>query len=280
VAANLAFLFTDVPWQRRPGRARDTGFDAVEFPWPPEPDRLAEAVRRAGVGVVLLNMPAGDLAAGERGFGNDPDRVGEWRKDLDQALRLAVRLGCPAVNVLAGTELAGQGRKTQVDCLARNLRWGAQRAADSGVRLVVEPINGQDIPGYLLPRMADLVAWLQRHGLSDAVGVQLDTYHLGMAGEDPVTWIYRLGPGLGHVQLADHPGRHEPGTGSLPMPAILAALAESGYQGAVGLEYRPTPGSDPATVAAAVRKGSAAGPLPPTPAGPPLPGDVPPGGDR
>lgn len=254
VAANLAFLFTDVPWPQRPGQARDAGFTEVEFPWPPEPDRLAEAVKRAGVGVALLNMPAGDLDAGERGFSNDPDRVAQWREALEAALRLAGRLACPTVNVLAGTDRPGQGRKTQLDCLAQNLRWGAQRAADCGVRLVVEPINGQDIPGYLLPRMADLVAWLARHGLSDAVGVQLDTYHLGMAGEDAVAWIKALGPRLGHVQLADHPGRHEPGTGSLPMPAILGALAGTGYQGAVGLEYRSTSGSDPAVVAAAVRQ--------------------------
>lgn len=254
VAANLAFLFTDVPWPQRPGRARDAGFTEVEFPWPPEPNHLAEAVEQAGVGVALLNMPAGDLDAGERGFGNDPDRVPEWREALDRALRLAVRLGSPTVNVLAGTDRSGQGRKTQLDCLAHNLRWGARRAAVCGVRLVVEPINGQDIPGYLLPRIADLVAWLDRHGLADAVGVQLDTYHLGMAGEDAVAWIGALGPRLGHVQLADHPGRHEPGTGSLPMPAILSALADSGYQGAVGLEYRPTSGSDPAVLAAAVRQ--------------------------
>jgi hydroxypyruvate isomerase len=253
LAANLAFLFTDLPWSQRPAAARDAEFDAVEFPWPDDPDEMSEAVGRAGIGVALLNMPAGDLAAGERGFGNDLDRRDEWRDGLDRTLRLATRLDCATVNALAGTWRPGVDREAQTRCLADNLAWGFERAATAGVRLVVEPINSRDIPDYLLPRVADLLALLDGLGLSTPPGVQLDTYHFAAEGQDPVKWIHALGPRIGHVQLADHPGRHEPGSGSLPIPAILGALAETGYRGSIGLEYVPTPGSDPATVAAAVR---------------------------
>ncbi|HZN17650.1 MAG TPA: TIM barrel protein [Micromonosporaceae bacterium] len=252
VAANLGFLFTELPWPDRPLAARDAGFAEVEFAWPADPELAAAAVDRAGVRVALLNMPAGDLAAGERGYGNDPRRQAEWRAALDRALRLAGRLGCATVNVLAGTWCAGVARDAQLDCLAGNLGWAARQAGAAGVGLVVEPVNSLDIPAYLLPRTGDVVALLDRVG-APGIGVQLDTYHCAQEGDDPVGWVGRLGHRLGHVQLADHPGRHEPGTGSLPVPAMLRALSEAGYAGAVGLEYHPTPGSDPGAVAAAVR---------------------------
>lgn len=251
LAANLGFLFTDLPWADRPAAARDAGFGEVEFAWPGDPELVAAAVARAGVRVALVNMPAGDLSAGHRGFGNDPARRGQWRDGLDRALRYAGRLGCPTVNVLAGTWLPGLARAAQLRCLAGNLVWAADRAAVAGVRLVVEPINALDIPGYLLPGVPDVRWLLDSAGLA-AVGVQLDTYHCARQRDDPARWIRRLGPRLGHVQLADHPGRHEPGSGSLPMAAILAALREIDYPGAIGLEYLPTPGSDPAAVAAAL----------------------------
>lgn len=253
VAANLGFLFTELAWQDRPFAARDAGFAEVEFAWPEEPELAAAAVSRAGVRVALLNMPAGDLAAGERGFGNDPRRRAEWRAALDRALSLAGRLSCPTVNVLAGNWCAGIAPDTQLRCLAGNLEWAARRAGAAGVRLVVEPVNALDIPSYLLPRVGDVVALLDRVG-EPGIGVQLDTYHCARHADDPVHWIGLLGPRLGHVQLADHPGRHEPGSATLPIPAILRALHETGYAGAVGLEYEPTPGSDPGAVAAALRR--------------------------
>jgi hydroxypyruvate isomerase len=154
------------------------------------------------------------------------------------------------VDVLAGIaqpDRAGSGSLERVGggpvgeqrrCLSGNLRWAGPRAAAVGVRLVVEACNATDSPGYLVPRVADVVELLDAAGTPE-VGVQVDTYHCGRSGDDPVEWVRRLGARLGHVQLADHPGRHEPGTGRLDLAGVLAALRETGYAGAVGLEYVP-----------------------------------------
>ncbi|MGH3662982.1 MAG: hydroxypyruvate isomerase family protein [Micromonosporaceae bacterium] len=241
VAANLGFLFTDRPWTERPAAAAAAGLHAVEFPWPPDPAPLATAVAAAGVGVALVNMPAGDLAAGERGHGNDPARVEQWRGDFERALAYASgisRQAPPLVNVLAGNRRPGLPVEAQRECLVDNLRWAAPRAAAAGTRLVVEPINSLDIPEYLCPRTTDVTAVLDQVG-EPGIGVQLDTYHCAAMGEDPAATVAALGPRLGHVQLADHPGRHEPGSGDLDIAAILATLRDSGYAGSLGLEYVP-----------------------------------------
>ncbi|MFL6077898.1 MAG: hydroxypyruvate isomerase family protein [Mycobacteriales bacterium] len=234
VAGNLAFLFPDLPWPDRPAAARAAGLAAVEFPWPPDPDALAAAVGRAGVAVVLCNVDAGDLAAGDRGYAHDPARRPAWRQALDRALRFAERTGCPTLNVLAGRALPGVPAAAQRETLLDNLAWAGPRARDAGVRLVVEAVNDVDSPGYLYPRTADVAAALPE------VGVQLDTYHAAVMGEDPATAVRALGPRLGHVQLGDHPGRHEPGTGAIDFVALFAALTGIGYRGGVGLECHPT----------------------------------------
>jgi hydroxypyruvate isomerase len=233
-AGNLAFLFPDLPWTDRPAAARAAGLAAVEFPWPPDPAALAAAVRRAGVDAVLCNVDAGDLAAGDRGYAHDPARRPAWRQALDLALRFAGRTGCPTLNVLAGRALPGVPAAAQHGTLLDNLAWAGPRARDAGVRLVVEAVNDVDSPGYLHPRTAGVAAALPE------VGVQLDTYHAAVMGEDPAVAAKALGPRLGHVQLGDHPGRHEPGTGALDFGGLFAALREIDYRGAVGLEYHPT----------------------------------------
>jgi hydroxypyruvate isomerase len=239
LAGNLGFLFPGLAWAERPAAARDAGLGFVEFPWPPDPAAVAAAVRAAGVRPVLVNVAAGDLAAGDRGFGHLPGRVGEWRDALDAALAYAVEVGCPTVNVLAGIAGPGTPIGEQRRCLVGNLAWAAPRARAAGVRLVVEAVNATDSPGYLAPRIADVVELLDGAG-TPGVGVQLDTYHCAVAGDDPAWWVRRLGSRLGHVQLADHPGRHEPGTGRLDLAGVLAALRDTGYAGAVGLEYLPS----------------------------------------
>jgi hydroxypyruvate isomerase len=249
LSANLAFLYPDLPWPQRPVAARAAGFDEVEFPWPDDAEALAAAVRAAGVGVALLNMPAGDLAAGDRGFGHDPRRRRWWREHLVLALRLAERVGCRTVNVLAGNRCAEVPVETQRRCLADNLAWAAERADGYGVRLVVEPVNRRDTPGYLLPRARDVHALVEELAGAD-VGIQLDTYHCVQEGDDPVALAAALGGRIGHVQLADHPGRHEPGSAGLDFPALLAALAGAGYRGALGLEYLPTRRPDRDSLAA------------------------------
>jgi hydroxypyruvate isomerase len=237
---NVGLLFTELPWGQRFVAAAEAGFGRVEFPWPPlEPDELRRLVRAAGVDVALMNMPAGDLAAGDRGHGNDPRLVARWRDDLRRALALAGDLRCPLVNVLAGRDVAGVDPAEQLRCLTDNLRWAAGLAERAGLTLVVEPINDRDIPGYLLPRVADVIALIDAVG-HPAVRLQLDTYHVAAMGDVVADTVAAAGRVLSHVQIADFPGRHEPGTGDLDIDALIAALIAAGYSGGLALEYVPT----------------------------------------
>lgn len=237
-AVNVGFLYRELALEARLAAARDDGFDAVESAWPADPVAFAAAVAAAGVRVALLNVAAGDLEAGERGHANDPMAVGRWRSDLVEALRLASDVRCPTLNVLAGNDVAGVPRAEQWATLRANLAWALPLAARAGRRLVVELLNPHDTPAYLVtdPGAArDLVEPLAGAGLR----IQFDTYHAGRIGLDVPAAFSDLAPLVGHVQIADVPGRHEPGTGSIDWPAFFAALAETGYEGAVGLEYRP-----------------------------------------
>ena len=238
-AANVAWLFTELPWVDRFAAARDAGFASVEFPWPDDPAATADAVRAAGVGVALLNAPAGDLAAGERGWPNDPARIDEWRQAFASGLALAIDVGCGTINVLAGNRVARATDADQLACLEENLRWALTVASASGVTVVTELLNPQENPDYLLTSLDDATPLLDRLA---PIGwrLQLDTYHLGLTDRDVAATIRRAGASIGHVQVADVPGRHEPGTGQLDWSAIDAALRDAGYTGPIGLEYRPT----------------------------------------
>lgn len=243
-AANLAFLFTEEPYLHRFAAARRAGFTAVEFPWPAPPmEEVAAAASAAGVRVVQLNMDAGDLTAGERGYPNDPDRRGEWRATFDEAVAWSEQLGCSLVNVLVGNRVETVDEPAQWACLHHNLAWALPRARDRGVVLLLEVLNDRDTPRYLLTRLADAVALVE--GFDDpALRLQFDTYHLTLM-EGPVASVFAdVAARVGHVQVADVPGRHEPGTGSIDFPAFFRAVACSGYQGTVSLEYVPVSGTD------------------------------------
>ncbi|HET8776711.1 MAG TPA: TIM barrel protein [Candidatus Limnocylindria bacterium] len=244
-AANVAWLFTNYPWHKRFAAARDAGFTQVEFPWPDDPAATAAAVHAAGIGVALLNMPAGDLAAGERGWPNDPSRIEEWRAAVGEALGLARGLGCAKVNVLAGNAVSGISSRDQLACVEENLRWALPLAASAGVTLVTELLNRRENPSYLLVTLDDaepLLDALRPLGWK----LQLDTWHLGLTVGDVPAAIRRAGSNIGHVQVADVPGRHEPGTGSLDWGAIRAALDDAGYAGSIGLEFTPRGSISPA----------------------------------
>ena len=240
LAANVAWLFTEHAWLDRFPAAREAGFAAVEFPWPEDPAATADAVSASGLRVAQLNADAGDLAAGERGWPNDPSRLGEWRTALADALSFADEVACPTVNVLAGNRVAGVPDHEQLACLTENLRWALPRAADVGVTLVTELLNRDENPGYLLVTFDDA------QPLLDALAplgwrLQVDTWHLGLTVPDVPAAIRRMREHVGHVQVADVPGRHEPGSGALDWEAIGAAL--EGYVGAIGLEYAPASGT-------------------------------------
>ena len=239
-AANLSMLFTEVPFLDRFERAARNGFEAVEFLFPY--DHPAEEIRaridRHGLRIVLHNLPAGDWAAGERGIACHPGRIAEFRAGVVQAIAYAQALGVPQLNCLVGIapqgEDAGRLRRTLVE----NLRFAAAALQSAGLRLLVEPINPFDIPGFYLTRTDQALALLDEVG-ADSAFVQYDIYHAQRTEGELAATLQRHLPRIGHVQLADNPGRNEPGTGEINWRFLLAHLDRIGYGGWVGCEYKP-----------------------------------------
>ncbi|UGS37805.1 hydroxypyruvate isomerase family protein [Capillimicrobium parvum] len=240
-SANVCMLFCELPFLARFEAAAACGFGAVELWWPAGLDHgaLGEAVRRAGVEVALMNLDAGDVAGGDRGYVNDASRSAEFRRHVPAALDLAERLGCRQVNALAGRALPGVDAGAQLATARENIGFAADAAAQRGIRVVIEPVNPVENPGYLLPHSgecADFIASLGREN----VRLQYDVYHAQRTEGELSETIARLLPTIGHVQIADAPGRGEPGTGEIRFAHVLGLLERLGYAGHVGLEYRPT----------------------------------------
>ena len=239
--ANVSILFKEAPFLERFGRARRAGFSAVEFWWPGGEDlgEVEAAIRDTGLSVALFNFDAGDMAAGDRGLISDPDRQEQFRENVPVALELAQRLGCPRLNALAGQEIPGMSREEQLDLARENVAWAAGRAAEYGVEVVVEAVNTFENGPYLLYTTRDAVSFLKSVGVAN-VKLQYDFYHMQrMEGNLSVNVRDHIGE-IGHVQVADSPGRGEPGTGEIHYPYVLGVLEELGYDGYVGLEYNPT----------------------------------------
>ncbi|MDX9700406.1 MAG: hydroxypyruvate isomerase [Rhodocyclaceae bacterium] len=239
-SANLSMLFTEYDFPDRFAAAAAAGFQAVEcqFPYDWPADILAERLRRAGLTMVLHNLPAGDWAGGERGIACHPDRVDEFQAGVERALAWAVTLGCPQLNCLAGIQPPGVSDALAHATFVHNLRHAAQRLATAGLRLLIEPINTRDIPGFFLNRSAQAAAVLDAVG-ADNLFIQYDVYHAQrMEGELAAT-LARLLPRIGHVQIADNPGRHEPGSGEIHYAWLLRELDRLEYSGWVGCEYVP-----------------------------------------
>ena len=239
-AANLSMLFTEVPMPERFERAARAGFRAVElqFPydWP-----AAELRRRLddnGLQMVLHNLPAGDWAGGERGIACLPERVQDFRDGVERAIEYAQALGVTQLNALAGKVPAGVPRAACHDTMVANLAHAASRLKQAGMRLLVEPVNTFDVPGFFLERSAQAAALLDEVGADNAF-IQDVVYHAQRAeGELAATLQARL-PRIGHVQIADNPGRNEPGSGEINFPFLFAWLDRIGYDGWVGCEYKP-----------------------------------------
>lgn len=239
-APNLSLLFTHVPFLARFALARKAGFRRVEFQFPYDFDAVsvARAARDAGVEVVLFNVPAGNFAAGDRGLASHPDRVDAFKQSLDQALEYADALGCPRLNVLAGKREPAIPLDAQRVALIDNVRHAARALQHHGVTAVVEMLNPVDAPGFMLPAPSAAFE------LQAAVGepnlkVQYDVYHAQRTeGELGATLSRHIGQ-IGHIQIADTPGRHQPGTGEINYRFVLRHLRALGYAGSIGLEYYP-----------------------------------------
>ena len=239
-AANLTMLFTEHAFLDRFDHAAKAGFKAVEFlfPYAFQPGDIKRRLDANGLALVLHNLPAGNWDAGERGIACHPDRVNEFREGVKTAIGHAGALGVRQLNCLVGKAPAGVAddvlRRTVVD----NLRYAADALKKAGLRLLVEPINTHDIPGFYLNRTAQAADLLAEVGADNAF-IQYDIYHAQrMEGELAAT-IEKYLPRIGHIQLADNPGRNEPGTGEINYPFLFAHLDRIGYQGWIGCEYKP-----------------------------------------
>ena len=244
-AANLTMLFNEVPFMERFERAAKAGFSAVEFlfpyAWPAL--EIRDQLDTHGLTLVLHNLPAGDWDAGERGIACHPDRVDEFRAGVGKAIGYAQALGVSQLNCLAGKAPAGANAESLRKTLVDNLRYAASELRQAGLRLLIEPINTFDIPDFYLSTTAQALSVLDEVA-ADNTFVQYDIYHAQrMEGELTATLRKHL-PRIAHIQLADNPGRNEPGTGEINYPFLFGFIDSIGYDGWIGCEYKPAGTTD------------------------------------
>jgi hydroxypyruvate isomerase len=239
-AANLSFLFTERPFLERFAAARDAGFIAVEFHFPYEFDRaaLAEVVLTSGLEVVLFNLPAGDWAAGERGIACHPRRIAEFQDGVGQAIDYARLMGCGRLNCLAGIAPGDISHDKVRETLIENLRFAAAVTARAGIELVLEPLNTRDTPGFFVATTRAGIELIKSVG-NDNLRLQYDVYHAQVMEGDLARTLQEYLPQIAHIQVADNPGRHEPGSGEINFSFLLQYLDRIGYAGWVGCEYKP-----------------------------------------
>jgi hydroxypyruvate isomerase len=246
---NLSILFTELPPLERPAAARAAGFEAVEWWWPfavaVPPDREVDAFvaanKDAGVALAGLNFFAGDMPGGDRGLVSWPARAAEFRDNVELTVEVGRRLGCRAFNALYGNRVDGASAEEQDDLATGQLALAAAAAGRVDGVVLVEAVSGA--PRYPLKTAADAVGAIDRvERETGAANLRFlcDLYHLAVNGDDLDKTIERYSDRIGHVQIADVPGRNEPGTGSLDLDRLLGELAAAGYDGWVGLEYKPS----------------------------------------
>ena len=234
-------LFGEVELPERFEAAARAGFKAVEiqFPYGWSQRQLAEIARHAGVEVVLINIPGGDAQKGDRGIACLPDRVAEFRASVGKGLDYARALGCKQMNCLAGISPRDADRAVLRATYVSNLRYAARELAGSGMTLLVEPISTLAVPEFHLNRSEDAFALLNDVG-ADNLKVQYDLYHMRIMGDDLAATIRANLGRIGHMQFADVPGRHEPGTGTMDFGSLFELVDSLGYDGWLGAEYTPT----------------------------------------
>jgi hydroxypyruvate isomerase len=237
---NISILFTELPLLERFDAAAAAGFRAVEMWWPSGED--VDAVRAAAAGcgceLVLLNFDAGDMPAGDRGLLSDLERHEAFRDNVPVALELARELGCRRLNALMGTERPGQAREEQLALAVENVRWAADLAARQEAEIMIEPVNRIENGPYLLGTTAEAVRFIDQVARPN-VRLQYDAYHSQRSEGNLTATLREHIDRIAHVQIADSPDRHEPGTGEINYRFVLRTLLDLGYEGYVGLEYKP-----------------------------------------
>lgn len=239
-AANLTMLFGELPFVDRFAAAKNAGFSGVEFLFPYEFEKamLAEQLQQHGLTQVLHNLPAGRWGDGERGIAIMPDRVLEFRDGVARAIDYAHALDCRQLNCLVGIAPEGANRDELHKVLVKNLRYAADTLAKERIKLLIEPINTRDIPGFFLTGTAQAAQLIADVG-SDNLFIQYDIYHMQVMEGDIAPTLKKHLNRIAHVQLADNPGRNEPGTGEINYPFLFRYLDEIGYRGWIGCEYKP-----------------------------------------
>ena len=255
--ANCSMLFTELPVLDRPAAARAAGFDAIEFWWPwatatptdAEVSQFVAAVRDAGTQLVGLNFFAGDLAGPDCGVLSVRSRAGEFRDSVDIAAGIGAQLGVTAFNALYGVRAGDATPAEQDECADESLAYAVNAAAGIGATVLIEPVSGpKPYPLRTAADAAAVVARVRGHGAAN-IGILLDLFHLASNGDDVPAAIAEHGSSAAHVQIADSPGRGEPGSGQLPLDGWLGQLRRAGYDGWVSLEYRPSTGDTLASLA-------------------------------
>jgi hydroxypyruvate isomerase len=247
-AANLSMLYNDLEFPDRFAAAARDGFKAVEylFPYAYPARELAPRLQANGLQQVLFNAPPGDWGAGERGLASLPGREAEFREGIAQAIEYAKALQCPRIHVMAGLVPQGADAATVRATYVANVRYAAEQAAPHGIQILLEPINGRDMPGFFLSRQDQAHALIAEIGAAN-VKVQMDLYHAQIAEGDLAMKIHQYLPtgNVGHLQIAGVPGRHEPDVGEVNYTYLFQLLDSLGYDGWIGCEYRPARGAAP-----------------------------------
>jgi len=240
LAANVSLLFPQLDFLDRFAAAARAGFRYVEYQlpyaWPAK--SIAERVQAAGIEVVLHNVPAGDAAKGDRGIACLPERTNEFREGVDRAIEYAKLVRCTRLNCLSGIVPQDAARARHFDTLVGNVKYAAERLKAAGIRLMLEPVNTRTVPGFFLTGSGQAIEVLDAAG-SDNAWLQYDIFHMQIMEGDLARTIERLLPRIGHMQLADVPDRHEPGTGEIHYEFLLRHMDRIGYAGWIGCEYNP-----------------------------------------
>lgn len=239
-SANLSFLYQELPFLDRFAAAARDGFPAVEYlgPYAEPKKKVADTLAANNLEQALFNVPSGDWAGGERGIAALPGREEEFRAGILTALDYAAALNCPKVNVISGLVKPGADLAAMEATLVDNLKYAAPRCADAGVKLLIEPINLRDIPGFFLSTTRHAERILEKVG-HDNLYIQYDIYHAQVMQGDLIPTYERLQHRIAHIQVADNPGRNEPGTGEINWSFVLPAIERLGYDGYIGCEYKP-----------------------------------------
>jgi hydroxypyruvate isomerase len=253
---NVSLLFTELPLLERFEAARTAGFDAVEMHWhrDVDPAGVRAAISDASLQLALLNFDGGDTAAGDRGLAADPGRCAEFLDNIPVALDLAAAVGCTRLNALVGKRVESASLEEQLALARQNLAVAADAAAGQGAEVLVEALNRRDTPGCLIAS-TDAAAELAQGAGRRNVRLQFDAYHMDRMGEDLANSIIRYGSEIAHVQLADNPGRGDPGTGDIDFDAVFGALDAIGYDGWIGYEYVPPNGDTAASLSRLRQRG-------------------------